>query len=199
MRAKFAAGALIVCQGDPADRFFLVESGEVSLQKSNQEGGAIEISRIKAGQWFGEVMLFAAQAYPANAVAACETELSVFRIGELRRLMESDGAVPAFFLKLLADKCLALNRRLEELTVMPVRERFLRYLFRLCGSTGRPCPVQGPCSFSLPSKKREIATELGIVPETLSRAIRSLENEGLISVTASRVLVRDCARLRSEL
>ncbi len=191
--------SLIVRQGEEADRFFHLQQGEIALLKSGQDGTDVEISRIRPGQWFGEVVLFAAGLYPANARALKDSEISVYRCADLVSLMESDPQVSAFFLHLLAGKCLALTKRLEELTVMPVRERFIRYLYRLCGSSGRACPLNGPCKFELPAKKRVIAAELGIVPETLSRAIKALEEEGLISVNAASVTVMDCGRLRSEL
>lgn len=194
-----AKGGVLFTQGEAADRFYYLESGEVRLSKTGRDDSEVEISRIEAGHWFGEVVLFAARAYPASARAESDSRVLRFLSRDLSPLLSRDGEAAAFFLRLLAEKCLALTARLEELTVMPARERFLRYLFRLCGSAGKACPARGPCAFALPKKKRAIAAELGIVPETLSRALKALEAEGLIGVQSSTVTVRDCARLRAEL
>jgi CRP/FNR family transcriptional regulator, dissimilatory nitrate respiration regulator len=193
------AGSLLFSQGERADRFYHLESGEIRLFRTGRDDSEVELSRIRPGQWFGEVVLFAARAYPACARAESDSRVLRYLNRDLSPLLERDGQASAFFLRLLAEKCLSLSARLQELTVMPVRERFLRYLFRLCGSAGSACPGSGPCVFALPKRKLAIAAELGIVPETLSRSIKALEAEGLIAVSASKVTVKDCARLRSEL
>jgi CRP/FNR family transcriptional regulator, dissimilatory nitrate respiration regulator len=181
-----AAGSILFAQGEEANRLFFLLSGEVALRRLSRLGDEIELTRIQPGQWFGEVVLFAARDYPAQARVTLCGEVLEFPKRDV--LSAADRAISSFFLALLSRKCLRLNRRVEELTVMPARERLLRYLAKLC-------PSGGPCSFILPAKKREIAAQLGIVPETLSRSFAQLAQAGLVFVRGERVDVPACERL----
>jgi CRP/FNR family transcriptional regulator len=190
-----AAGTILFAQDAPAESCFYLDSGEVALRRSSRSGEEVEIARIAPGGWFGETILFAALSYPAEAVAVRESELLEF--GRKAVMSSRDPEVSSFFLGLLARKCLALNRRIEELTIMDARERLASYIIGLCPGRAAGCPGgrPGPCSFPLPKKKQEIAAELGMKPETLSRSLRQMEEEGLIKVSGSRLEVPSCSAL----
>jgi len=184
LRRKVASGVILFQQQAPASSCFLLEEGE------------IELARIGPGEWFGEIILFAAQVFPAQAVAVKGCIVLEFRRSAI--LSSPDPAVPSFFLSLLARKCLALNHRIEELTIMDTRERLARFIIGLC--PGHMSGCKGGltnCSFPLPRKKREIAVELGMAPETLSRTLRHMEKEGYIKVKGSRLEIPSCDSLLS--
>ena len=50
---------------------------------------------------------------------------------------------------------------------------------------------------SLTERKRDIASQLAITPETLSRLLRQLSRKGLIAVAGYTVKVLDVAALRA--
>lgn len=195
LRRGVPAGTVLFREGDGAESCFLLERGEVALRRVSRRGEEVEIARIAPGEWFGEVVLFAARDYPAMAVAVKDSEVL-----ELRRsavLASADREVASFFLALLARKCLALNRRIDQLTVMDARERLASYILAQCPLARSGCEGgKSACVFSLPAKKRDIALELGMVPETLSRTFRQMEAEGLFKVRGPRIEIPSCSRLR---
>jgi CRP/FNR family transcriptional regulator len=192
-RRAIGAGALIFQQDEPAASCLYLESGEVSLRRFSGSG-EIEIARIGAGEWCGEVILFAGGSYPAQAVAVQDTAALEFRRPDI--LGAPDPAVRSFFLGLLARKCLKLNRRIEQLTIMDTRERLAQYILGLCPGRASGCGGNmSPCSFPFPKKKREIAEELGMAPETLSRGLRQLETEGLVKIEGPRIRIPSCEGL----
>jgi len=190
-----AAGAILFQQGAPADSCYLLEKGEIALRRISRSGDEVEVARISGGDWFGEAILFAASAFPAQAVVVRDSAIVEFRRSAV--LAATDPSVCAFFLSLLARKCLALNRRIEELTIMDARERLARFVVGLCPGHRSGCPGgKEECSFPLPKKKREIAVELGMAPETLSRTLRQMEEEGYVRVKGARLEVPSCSRLQ---
>jgi CRP/FNR family transcriptional regulator len=196
LRRKVASGVILFQQQAPASSCFLLEEGEIALRRQSRSGGEVELARIGPGEWFGEIILFAAQVFPAQAVAVKGCIVLEFRRSAI--LSSPDPAVPSFFLSLLARKCLALNHRIEELTIMDTRERLARFIIGLC--PGHMSGCKGGltnCSFPLPRKKREIAVELGMAPETLSRTLRHMEKEGYIKVKGSRLEIPSCDSLLS--
>lgn len=186
------AGTLLFLQDEAADRCYFLEVGEVALRRIGRGGDEIEVARIEPGEWFGEAVMFAGQGFPVQA-----TVVKASRVWEFRRRALGgalDPGVSGFFLGLLAQKCLGLNRRIQELTVMDARERVARYLLRLCPGGG--CGGTG-CRLSLPKKKVEIARELAMAPETLSRTLGQLEKDGFLVLTGTQVAVASCGRLRA--
>jgi CRP/FNR family transcriptional regulator len=189
-RRAIKAGTLIFQQDEPAASCLYIESGEVSLRRFSGSG-EIEIARVGAGEWCGEVILFAEDSYPAQAVAVQDGLALEFRRSDI--LGASDPEVRSFFLGLLARKCLKLNRRIEQLTIMDTRERLAQYILGLCPGQASGCRGDlSACSFPFPKKKREIAEELGMAPETLSRGLRQLETEGLVKIEGPRIKIPSC-------
>ncbi|XP_063282302.1 cAMP-dependent protein kinase type II-alpha regulatory subunit isoform X2 [Pelobates fuscus] len=86
-------GDRIIVQGDLADCFFIVESGEVKImmksktktaQESNQE---VEITRCTRGQYFGELALVTNKPRAASAYAVGDVKCLVMDVQAFERLL----------------------------------------------------------------------------------------------------------------
>jgi CRP-like cAMP-binding protein len=82
-----------------------------------------------------------------------------------------------------------LVQRVEQLKAQSGVQRLAEFLASLA------IAEQGSCALVLPYDKALIAGELGLTPESLSRAFAKLRSIG-VTVEASQVAVRDVARLR---
>lgn len=54
---SWSAGASIVSEGGRADRFFVIQSGEVVVAQRNERGERSTVALLGPGDWFGEVAL----------------------------------------------------------------------------------------------------------------------------------------------
>lgn len=88
-------GDRIIEQGDKADCFYIVESGEVKImmksktktaQESNQE---VELTRCKRGQYFGELALVTNKPRAASAYAVDDVKCLVMDVQAFERLLGS--------------------------------------------------------------------------------------------------------------
>lgn len=66
----FAAGELIIKQGDAADGMYFVEQGEVKISVLDEDGREVEINRITKGGYFGELALVTHRPRAASAFAS---------------------------------------------------------------------------------------------------------------------------------
>jgi hypothetical protein len=66
---SFETGQVIVQQGDVADRFYIITSGEVSVMRRSDAGLEVELERLGPGQFFGEIGLLANMARTATVTA----------------------------------------------------------------------------------------------------------------------------------
>ncbi len=176
---------------DPADGFFYILSGEVRVFKMDAKGREIEIIRLGPKDYFGEAVAFASRIFPAYACAVQESQVLFFSKKLIFERIDKDPALARFFIRLLAEKCITLNKRIEMLGLLTVKQRLIHYLLAHCSESER-------CSFDLPVTKKELAKSLGTISETLSRTLRQLQNQDLIDVAGNRVHIKNCCALRSE-
>uniref|UniRef100_A0A8D2ZCU9 cAMP-dependent protein kinase type II regulatory subunit n=1 Tax=Scophthalmus maximus TaxID=52904 RepID=A0A8D2ZCU9_SCOMX len=89
----FKDGELIITQGDEADCFYIVESGEVKImiksktQASQQDSAEVEVARCSRGQYFGELALVTNKPRAASVYAVGETKCLVIDIQAFERLL----------------------------------------------------------------------------------------------------------------
>ncbi len=72
--AWFRRGEVIVREGDAADRFYIIESGQVEGTQSGPEGD-VHVLTMEAGEYFGEVGLLATRMRTATVWAVSEVRL----------------------------------------------------------------------------------------------------------------------------
>src|SRR4051812_7659402 len=74
---RFAAGQVILQEGDPTDDLMIVREGTVSVYV-NRGGDKVEITQLGAGSYFGEMSIF--DEYPRSANVAAVTDVIAYRI-----------------------------------------------------------------------------------------------------------------------
>jgi CRP-like cAMP-binding protein len=79
---RFKAGDAIVHEGEPADAFYVVKSGEASVMLGTQSLGADGDLRIRPGECFGEMALLADSPRTASVLAL--TDVTVWRLSRAR-------------------------------------------------------------------------------------------------------------------
>jgi len=189
---RLAKDELLFAAGDPAKGFYAVQSGEVRVYRMDGDGREVEVARLGPGEFLAEAAAFASDEYPSFAQATRDSTVLYFAKEDIWRRIESDPSLAKEFIALMAGKCLALNRRIESLGFLTVKQRLAQYLLTQCSGRGQ-------CLVNLPMKKGELARLLGTVNETLSRSLKQLRQEGTIEVKGSRIKIKNCPALRSEL
>ncbi len=90
MLAQFKEGELIFREGDPADRFYLLEEGKVSLESPAKDEASITIQTIGVGDVLGWSWLFSPYYWHFDA-RALEPVKAIFFYGTwLREYCEQD-------------------------------------------------------------------------------------------------------------
>jgi len=111
---KFAPGAVIVREGDPADAAYIITAGHCEVRKLDpqQPGRTITLRTLKAGDVFGETAIFADAPRSASVVALDEVSAVVVERGALDSLVRSSWL--GLFVKALADRFLDLDAQLAK-------------------------------------------------------------------------------------
>lgn len=100
-------GEIIVRQGAPADKFFIIADGEVEVIRTD-EGKAKTVARLSRGQFFGEIAILRNMPRTAMVKAVKPTTLLAMDREAFRRLMAQSLATTEDFDQVI-------QRRLDEL------------------------------------------------------------------------------------
>ena len=76
---EYPAGKLIIRQGDPGDKFYLIRRGEVDVAVE-QDGGPRQVATLGEGDFFGEAALLTGE--PRNASVHARTDVVVYTLGK---------------------------------------------------------------------------------------------------------------------
>lgn len=87
-RLTYEPGSVIVRQGDPADRFYILTKGQVEVLREQPDGQEIVVSRLGAGQYFGEIGLLHGGKRVATVRAADDVEVMALDRNTFGDLME---------------------------------------------------------------------------------------------------------------
>jgi len=171
--------------GEEADRFYFVLQGRVKIFKRGARGKEQILRVIQPGQSFAEVAMFAGETYPASAAALTPVELVVFPKAAFLGILRSNPELSLRLLGSIARCNRELMARLEIVSLRGVVARVASFLLSLAGEA-RP----GPDGFvDLGMSKGELASQLGTVQATISRAFRKFKDDGSIVLEGSRVKV----------
>jgi uncharacterized protein YhbP (UPF0306 family) len=92
-----AAGEIIVRQGAPADKIFIIVKGEVIVEREEPDGSKVELETLKDGQFFGEVAIMRDTPREATARAKTDVTLLALQRDTFQRLVAGSlGAAPDF-------------------------------------------------------------------------------------------------------
>jgi CRP-like cAMP-binding protein len=91
-RRRHPAGGIVLNEGDPGDSIFLLAKGSVRVLVIGGHGRALEIRKLDAPDFFGEVAALSGQLRSATVVAVTECELLEIDRGALARLVEARPA-----------------------------------------------------------------------------------------------------------
>lgn len=105
--ARFTTGQLIFKEGDPANRFYLIQKGNVALECCSREQGQALIQIITTGEVLGWSWLFPPYCWHFSARALEPTEAIFIYATPLRQACESDHELGYELFKRMAQVMLA--------------------------------------------------------------------------------------------
>jgi uncharacterized protein YhbP (UPF0306 family) len=73
-----AAGEVIVRQGAPADKIFIIVKGEVGVEREEPDGTKVELETLRDGQFFGELAIL--RDTPREATATAQTDVTLLAL-----------------------------------------------------------------------------------------------------------------------
>ena len=182
---------LLIRQGQAATHFFLVLEGRVKLFRISVDGQEKVVEIIQAGQTFAEAVMFMQHSvYPVFAETLAATHIVSIPNDLMLQVLSEH---PKSCLHLLGHLSIRLHMRLGELETLTLQNATQRFALYLIQQLENRAAESADIDLMLP--KHLIAARLSMQPETLSRLMARLRDEGLISITGRHIHIASVANL----
>jgi len=191
------SGSILFQRGEQYRGFYLLIEGAVHVYRLSPEGRMLVLHVIRSGESFAEVPLFEEQeelTYPATAETLEDSFLLFFPAEAFLTFIDAHPRSALHMLGQMAKRLRQAVRQLDAVSLQGVQERLARHLVEQVPTV--PDDPETPPTIELDIPKSILAAELGTVPETLSRALRALEEKDLIRSEASTIALTDVRGLR---
>jgi len=185
LEKKINKGEIIFTEGDEGNGFFVVADGRVKVFKVSTEGKEQILHIFGSGQPFGEVPVFTGQRFPANAQAIDKTRVLFFPRTSIVNLISANPSLALNMLAVMSKKLRQFAVQIENLSLKEMPSRLASYLIFLADEQNKDDLV------TLKISKGQLASTLGTIPETLSRAFAKLSGQNLINVDGKKITLLD--------
>jgi CRP-like cAMP-binding protein len=126
-RTRYRPGDVIVAEGEPADRFYIVTSGEAEVIQ-RVENRDVYVSTVAPGQYFGEVGLLASR--PRNATVRAVSDLEVLSLDKETFRRVADHSETAEHLEQVLVVRSARSTPRDDAAPLPPWTRLVQRLFK---------------------------------------------------------------------
>ena len=195
-------GKLLFQRGTPCEGMYLVVFGVVKLAVSGVQGVEKIVELVRAGESFGEAVMFLNRPFPIMAQTLEDSLLLYVEAAAIDNLLAQD---PKFARRLLAGLSVrlhALVRDVESYSAQNAAQRVIGYLLQSVSTEHGESEgdiATHATTVSLPVNKNLIASRLNLTPETLSRVLHHFVADGLIEVNGREIVIHDTRRLAAHL
>jgi CRP-like cAMP-binding protein len=181
---RYRSDEIIFQQTEAGAGMFVLFSGKVHLCKYSYEGQIQIISVIEPVIMFNEVTAIDGGPNPFTAIAVkdCLTWNIDYEAFEDLVKRYPDPMIGLAMLRVLAMRTRLLLDRCEDLSFRPVLARTAKLVLELSAFGAKPIDRHG-------HPIKDLSASIATVPETFSRSLSFLDNEGLISCTRKHIKV----------
>lgn len=193
---SFRKGNYIFLPGEYADKIFFIMEGRVKIGSYSESGKEVTKAIIGAGEVFGELPLAGEELRRNFAIAMESTTTCVLSIDQMKSLMKEYSPLNMMVMKIMGNRMLEMEKRLESLVFKDSRTRVIEYLKDLCEKKGQRVGYEWVVRKFL--THQDIANLTATSRQTVTTVLNELEGKNILTYNRRRMLVRDLDALSLE-
>lgn len=191
---RLPSGEMAFTRHQQAKHLVAVVQGSVGLGLARDDE-PFHLERTVHGPcWLDPASAWLGGTYVQDARAVSEVWLIDLPVNRMRELVAARPAMVERMLKGLAQAVHSLTGMTHDLMHKDAEHRLAVWLLQHFQPEDKTCREM---SISLKERKRDIAAQLAITPETLSRMMRQLNRKGVIEVQGYSIKVLDLPALKA--
>lgn len=184
----FHADAMIAQSDENIKSLMIVLNGHVKGEMVDLSGHTIKIEDIFPPQALAAAFMFGiGSRYPVNVFANIDSEILIIDKNELLTLFLYERKMLLNYLDMVCSKAHFLSERLRFLSFRTIRGKLAHYLLSLPGA--------GKGSIILDKSQQQLADYFGVARPSLARALKEMEDSGIIAVSRRQISLTNKAEL----
>jgi len=185
---RLTRGQMLFGQGDPADAFFVVCSGRITLGLDSADGRELVINEMHPGDGFGELALLTGQPRSTSAVASESSVVLAIPRREFLAALDSEPALTRNLLHTMAQRLGSSSEREGALAFLNAPSRLARILLQL----DRQARAEGYITIS----QEELGRRVGLARQTVAELLGKWRRAGWILTGRGKIVLLNRAALR---
>ncbi|MEQ9393731.1 cAMP-activated global transcriptional regulator CRP [Haliea sp.] len=189
-RQVYRSKHVILREGGDSDCLYLILEGSVSVmvQDENDPDHLMVVSYLNPGDFFGEMGLFGATGEVRSAMVVAREQCEVAEISYERfhQLRSQFPDILFAIAKQMGIRLRQTTRKLKDLAFVDVSGRVAHTLLDLCK---QPDAMTHPDGMQIKITRQELGKIVGCSREMAGRVLKTLEEEGLVSVSGKTMVV----------
>jgi CRP-like cAMP-binding protein len=185
---KFRAGSLIAQSDEQVNSFMLVIEGVAKGEMVDYTGRVIKIEDIPAPHTLASAFLFGnIKRFPVNVSAVSDTTLMIIGKDDFLKLLIKNERILVNFLDMISNRSQFLSEKIKFLNFKTIREKLAQFILQKTSIE--------KSSFRLGMNQADLAEYFGVARPSLARALKELEDDGMIEARGKEIRVLERKRL----
>lgn len=172
--ASYKKGEIIYREGDTSDSLYIVSRGKIRIYRLSESGKEQLVRILNPGDFTGELALFREAIHESYAEAMSETSVCMISRMDLQNFLLKYPTISLKILLEFSNRLETSEKQTTRFTTVKVETRLALFLAECIKSK------KDSMEFVLPMSKKDLASYLGTTPETISRKLAKLEDNGYI-------------------
>jgi CRP/FNR family cyclic AMP-dependent transcriptional regulator len=182
---RYERSEIVFHRGDPGDRAFIILSGAVDLVIESADGRELILSRLDAGEHFGEMALLDDLSRSATARAAAPSELVAVLRQTFLRALHGESEMGQSVIRSLVQRLRAADEKLEAFAYLDAEGRVARVVLDLAGNG------------QIRASHEELAHMAATSRQTTTRVLGDWEEAGYVTLSRRGLVVKDMTALQA--
>ena len=190
-RQEYKSKSVIMRQGEDSNSLYLILDGSVSVMVEDEadKEHKMVVSYLNPGDFFGEMGLFGKEEEEVrSAMIMAKTQCEVAEIS-YERFHQIRAQLPDILFAIAQQMGVRLRqttRKLKDLAFVDVSGRIAQTLLDLCKE---PDAMTHPDGMQIKITRQELGKIVGCSREMAGRVLKTLEQDGLVSVAGKTMVV----------
>ncbi|MGK2964403.1 MAG: Crp/Fnr family transcriptional regulator [Tepidiformaceae bacterium] len=188
---------LVIRAGEPARGFYFMRHGKARILRTGADGREQTFRLAATGDTFGEVPVLDGAPNPATVETLEPSEIVFIPTESFLRAIQAHPEVAMPVIVHIARRLRSFTELVEQISLQTVHGRLARYLYQLASEEG----VARDGSIVVPREitQQDLASLVGSVREVVSRTLKTMEEDGVVTIRRKEIEIHDLEALRSYL
>ncbi|HEY7126853.1 MAG TPA: Crp/Fnr family transcriptional regulator [Ktedonobacterales bacterium] len=180
---RMQRGEILFFEGEPGEWMYSIQSGLIKVFKTSADGREQVLRLFHAGDSFNEVPMFDGGPNPASAMAMEDSVVYGLSRQDIQTLLKENPVFARSVIQVLASRLRNLVGLVEDLSFRHVKSRVARALLMHSSELAPGIPHR--------LTQQELAAIVGTAREVVGRALKALEQEGVLHLDQGRITILD--------